>query len=159
MEVLNHTTTALELQLSDLLRDMSLSTEEYDASLSSSSVLIGSWSPPNISSKFRNVKSTSGMLKSSRQTSSSQTPRSCIFWDHSCKVRLDGKTQWNWKVVIYEMNRKRCLPNRISLTYRPPFCCQTRREMLVLLRLNWHDELMQKHSNCWSLCRNWMAVT
>lgn len=92
------TSIALGLSISDLSTDISSSKEEQEVSLPPNITLIGSWSPPNSSSKFWNVKSTSGMLKSSRQTSSSHIPRSWIFWDHSCK---------HWQKDISTLTRRK----------------------------------------------------
>lgn len=80
--IMTQTSIALALPLSDLLRDGFFS-KDRDTYLPSIFARTASWSPPNSSSKFRNVTSTSGMSKSSLQEISSQTPRSCIFWDHN----------------------------------------------------------------------------
>lgn len=89
IQVVVQTSITLVQPSSDLSRDVSYSKEEYVTSSMSTGNLVGSWSPPKSSSKFWNVRSTSGMLKSSKQLTSSQTPRSCIFWDHNCIIQLE----------------------------------------------------------------------
>lgn len=67
--------------------------------------LVDSCSIRKSSSKFLNVRSISGMFKSSKHDGSSHTPRSCMFWDHSYEkiwTRIRGAHDPYLRNIIYE---------------------------------------------------------